>query len=190
MAVMLAALLHDADDRKFFGPSDDMGHARRIASEALRGEGPWDGVADMSETVVKLISLVSASKNKNDAGSNVERWMLFPRLADRLEAIGWIGVVRCYQYNSHCKAPLYLPSTPRVTNEAELAAVAPPERFARYNGESASMIDHYYDKLVHVARLESDNPFFHREALARRKVMLDFLFDFGRTGTVDTSRFD
>ena len=67
--------------------------------------------------------------------------------------------------------------------------MAPPERFARYNGDSDSFIDHFYDKLVHVCHIESDNPYFAAQTLVRRRELLDFLFEFGRTGTVDESVF-
>ena len=48
-----------------------------------------------------MISYVSASDNGNSiperARSNPE--LLWVRFSDRLEAIGMIGAVRCYQYN-------------------------------------------------------------------------------------------
>ena len=47
-----------------------------------------------------MVSLVSSSKNGDripeDAINN--EWLLYPRYADRLEAIGIIGIERCYQY--------------------------------------------------------------------------------------------
>lgn len=68
------ALLHDADDSKFFGKSEGMPHAQRIAREACHDHALQDAIVDL---VVRLIGLVSASKNKN---SQVEEsWMLFPR---------------------------------------------------------------------------------------------------------------
>lgn len=51
--------------------------------------------------------------------------------------------------------PLSSESSPRPANEEEVFRFATPERFAEYQtsgGNSNSMIDHYYDKLLSVAR--------------------------------------
>ena len=186
MAVLLASLLHDADDRKFFGENASLNliHAQRIASESLT----LASVSNVSETVdliKECIGLVSASKNKNSKVNKNEEWKLIPRFSDRLEAIGWIGVVRCYTYNKHIGASLFVESTPRVTSVDELDQVAPMERFLRYSGESDSFIDHFYDKLVHVTKIESENSYFVTQATLRRAELLEFLFEFGRTGKVN-----
>lgn len=194
ITVMLASLLHDADDRKFFGSSSSssssssMPHARRIATEALsKGPEKWGGRSrdNVADSVIECIELVSASKNKNSTVEASRQWMLIPRFSDRLEAIGWPGIARCYVYNRHIGAPLYTDKTPRVTNEEELERVAPRSRFASYDGNSESMISHFYDKLIHVCELETTNPFFVSESKLRRKILVDFLFHFGRTGTLD-----
>ena len=41
-------------------------------------------------------------------------------------------------------------TTPRAKTEEELWAIATPERFAAYVGASDSMVDHFYDKLLHL----------------------------------------
>jgi hypothetical protein len=43
-------------------------------------------------------------------------------------------------------------TTPRPKTAEEALAFASPERFAAYDGTSASMLDHYYDKLLAIAR--------------------------------------
>ncbi len=188
LAVMLAALLHDADDRKYFGEAAAaaLEHGRRIAACAT---AHLEESAAIVATAAECIQLVSASKNKNGGVPAEQAWKLLPRFSDRLEAIGWPGVVRCWEYNRRIGARPFLPETPRVTSEQELATVAPPERFARYNGESASFIDHFYDKLVHVCHIESENPYFVAQAQVRRRELLDFLFEFGRTGAVNEAAF-
>jgi uncharacterized protein len=183
LAIQLAALLHDADDRKIFPVYQ--GNAKRIVTEVLREDNIQ--LIPMVNLIEEMISLVSASRNK-EVWTGPD-WMTIPRDADRLEAIGWIGVVRCYNYCKHIGTPLFTPDTPRVTTEEELARIATPERFKAYTGGSLSMIDHFYDKLVHVSTLETKNPWLLKEAAIRRQVMIDFLFEFGRTGTIDESRF-
>lgn len=50
---------------------------------------------------VQMISYVSASGNGNSVPPECEQapYLLWPRFSDRLEAIGTIGMVRCFQYN-------------------------------------------------------------------------------------------
>lgn len=150
-AVRLAALLHDADDKKYFPrTATTYENARRIMAEA----GAPQAVID---DAVLMIGHVSCSANGNavppEAVDSPE--LLWPRWADRLEATGEIGVVRCYMYDAKSGRPLFTAETPRPTTAAECFAHATEERFAEYQrsgGGSASMVDHYFDKLLQVAR--------------------------------------
>ena len=75
-AIQLAALLHDADDSKFFPDNNDNQNARYI----LREIGAEN---ELAELVIKMIELVSCSKNGNTVVK--PEWLLLPRFADRLE---------------------------------------------------------------------------------------------------------
>lgn len=139
LSVRLAALLHDADDKKYSpATAKTYDNARAMMEDA----GADAGVA---ANALRMISLVSCSANGNsmprDALDRPE--LLWPRWADRLEATGEIGVVRCFQYNQHCGAPLSAEATPRPRTEAEIWELATEERFAAYQasgGGSASMM--------------------------------------------------
>eukprot|EP00967_Tisochrysis_lutea_P124630 scaffold208515_cov30-Tisochrysis_lutea.AAC.2 len=105
--------------------------------------------------MTQMIQLVSCSRNGNSAPPEAiaAPELLWPRWADRLEATGEVGVVRCYQYNRSINAPLSVDSTPRPSTEADVWALATEERFQEYQargGSSVSMMDHYYDKLLQV----------------------------------------
>ena len=158
LSVRLAALLHDADDRKFFPETAaSYGNASALMADA----GAHDFGEEVIPAALRMISLVSCSGNGNSVPPEAAHApeMLWPRWADRLEATGEIGVVRCFQYNISIGAPLALESTPRPTSPAGVWALATPERFSQYQasgGGSASMIDHYYDKLLQVARPPSE----------------------------------
>lgn len=181
LCVKMAALLHDADDKKLFKPGQFQ--ARRIAFVALRH---WKaGLVSyiLIPLIEQMINLVAASENKEIFDG--PEWMLIPRNADRLEAIGLIGIDRAYQYTIHKNRPLFTSDTPRVKNEEELAKIATPERFRAYVGGSATFIDHFYDKLVHICTLETTNEWLLQESATRRKVLVDFLFYFGNTGVID-----
>src|SRR5204863_4319085 len=83
--IILAALLHDADDRKFFGDSNYK-NARYLLRKIPEGD---------VELVVHMIDLVSTSKNGNSTPVASSGWLLIPRYCDRLEAVGKIGIERC-----------------------------------------------------------------------------------------------
>jgi len=190
---ILAALLHEADDAKLFpGQADTSPNARAVLAAVLPaalagGEVPGgaEAAAGLADEVVEIIDLVSARKNKDGGVPKGKEWQLIVRDADRIEAVGEVGIARCFAFNQKVKAPVFVSSTPRVHTEAELWKIATPERFAAYNGESDSMVDHYFDKLLHLQRCGSGNRYLERELQARLQVMVDFVLEFGRTGDVD-----
>ena len=152
MALQLAALLHDADDHKYFSTTD-YDNARMIMKEANVDE-------KTNVKAIKMIDLVSCSKNGNTIPEECieSPELLWPRWADRLEAIGAHGVVRCWEYNTSKGLPLASEFTPKPISHEEALSYASKERFEVYveNKNSASMIDHYYDKLIYIAKPESN----------------------------------
>ena len=181
--ILLAALLHDADDAKFFKQVDN---GPNNAEQILTACSNNKITEDQTNFVHKLIGFVSCSKNHNDIPEEAEKEpeLLYPRHADRLEAIGEIGAIRCYQYNNTVRAPLFVDTTPRPTNEEELQALIDPQRFKNYNGGSASMLDHYYDKLLHLSEFQSGNEYLDNEARKRGQVMKDICIYYGKHGTL------
>ena len=101
-----------------------------------------------------MISYVSASANGNKIPAIALEFpeFLWPRFCDRLEAIGTIGAVRCYQYTIENDRILHIPNlTPRPTSEEDLwKNYVTDDRFEKYQlkGSSISMMDHFYDKLL------------------------------------------
>ena len=174
-AIRLAALLHDADDGKFF---TDSSNASDILSEVATDE--------VKELTLRMIDLVSCSKNGN---SVVEPdWLLYPRYADRLEAIGEIGIQRCWEYSSHVKREAFDANTKRARNPEELYEIVTYQRFNNYvklRGKmgNASFIDHFYDKLLHIGKV-GNNSYFNELAKERIKIMEGFVIEFGITGKI------
>jgi uncharacterized protein len=105
-SVLLAALLHDADDRKFFPNNHNYENLRNILE---------DKSEEFINQVISMVDLVSSSKNGDFIPEYIKNkeWMLIPRYADRLEAIGVIGIERCYIYGKvkNPVAKLYLDET-------------------------------------------------------------------------------
>ena len=84
----LAALLHDADDHKLFA-TENNANARRF----LAANGATEGEA---EQVCAIINSVSFSKNRGRAPETIEAKVV--QDADRLDAIGAIGIARTFAY--------------------------------------------------------------------------------------------
>ncbi|EJK48905.1 hypothetical protein THAOC_32262 [Thalassiosira oceanica] len=191
--IELAALLHDVDDSKYF-PEGSSENARSILVETF---GTY-GNDDLIDEIIEIISWVGCSKNGNSVPFKVKvshaYHLLIPRWADRLEAVGRRGVVRCYQFNNETSRPLFTENTPRAKSEEDLWRIAdPPGRLQKYmerGGTSESMIDHYYDKLLHIARPPREivrNPYLEQMADSSAQPLVEVCLRFGRTGKVDES---
>ena len=188
MEVKLAALLHDLDDRKYFPDHVDYQNARSILHAA-------DIPAESIGSVLAMIRLVSCSENGNTVPDYIvdrgDYYLLIPRWADRLEAVGAVGVVRCFQYNREKMHPLSSPKSPRSQTHDEVWEHATPDRFEAYQqrgGTSGDMISHYYDKLLHIARPPASivrNSYLERMGEESAKELLEVCVRFGKTGVVD-----
>ena len=171
--VLLASLLHDADDRKFFPNNHNNENLRTVL---------YDKSDEYIHYVIYLVNMVSCSKNGDTIPESVigKEWQLIPRYADRLEAIGIIGIERCFIYNKRINMKLFTNNTPRPKTEEEIWEIANFERYSKYNGTSESMIDHYYDKLLRSTYFPIRNPFFDNECSIRRKQLIQFILKFGQ----------
>ncbi|KAL3939034.1 MAG: hypothetical protein SGBAC_006160 [Bacillariaceae sp.] len=231
LEVQLASLLHDLDDRKYF-PKVDSGCAlmlpkkysnasailEQLRIKTKRQEND-DGLlknTDASTTskdvvsghlILQMISWVSCSENGNKVPILVRDTgayhLLIPRWADRLEAVGARGVVRCYQYNREqqeqqqklglASAPLFSDQSPRPKSEQELWSLLCEEsnRLQEYmdrGGTSTDMISHYYDKLLPVARPPKSivrNEYLETQADLGAKNLVEVCVRFGNSGFVD-----
>ncbi len=101
--VELAALLHDIADHKFHGGDLDVGP--RVAREWLESQGVEEDIVDKVCNIVENVSF---------KGANVEAEMKLKEGqivhdADRLDALGAIGVARCFAYGGSKGNPIHLP---------------------------------------------------------------------------------
>tara|TARA_Y100000389_G_scaffold205125_1_gene263605 strand:- start:8898 stop:9659 length:762 start_codon:yes stop_codon:yes gene_type:complete len=145
-SLRIAALLHDADDRKYF-TNNNYENANKIMKEV-----------DVSENVrkltIKIISYVSCSKNGDNIPEDCLEHpeYLWVRWSDRIEASGKKGIIRCWQYNTHKDLPIACSTTPMPITRDEVLEYASKKRFDTYFGKSNSMLDHYYDKLIYISK--------------------------------------
>ncbi len=94
--VALAALLHDADDHKLFS-TENFANARAF----LEGQGV-DG--ETEERICRVIDQVSFSQNRGRRPDTVEAMIV--QDADRLDAMGALGIARTFAYGGKNGRPL------------------------------------------------------------------------------------
>jgi uncharacterized protein len=129
--VELAALLHDLDDWKLT-PSDD-GSPRR-ATAWLRQMGVDEAVSAHVCDIIAHLSFKGAGvENKI---STIEGMIV--QDADRLDAIGAVGIGRAFAYGGHAGRPIYDPDEPPQMHAS----------FEQYKSSQSATINHFYEKLL------------------------------------------
>ncbi|GAB7365039.1 hypothetical protein MBLNU230_g5820t1 [Neophaeotheca triangularis] len=109
-AVMLAALMHDIGDKKYAKPDED---AENLVTEFLQRNGC---PADLLTKVVAIVQHVSYSNEvKHPEAVQIVRKQ-HPELdivqdADRLDAIGAVGIARTFTYGGACRPHTGLDNT-------------------------------------------------------------------------------
>ena len=88
LIIVLASLLHDADDHKLFDTENNE-NARRFMEDQNISEEYMNRICD-------VINSVSFSKNKGVKPSTLEGCIV--QDADRLDALGAIGIARAFAY--------------------------------------------------------------------------------------------
>ena len=171
LATAAAAILHEADDRKLAAKVEgaapgSMPNTCEVLEEArshLVASGDEIATCDalwgrFKELTLLAISWVSAHANGNNIPDEVRAdpklaLLLAVRLADRAEACGLVGAWRCLAYSAERNMPAYTDQTPLPGSEAEIDAAKQNgfDRYCKGKGASPSMLDHYYEKLLHLA---------------------------------------
>ena len=159
--VALAALLHDIADHKFHGGDLEMGP--QTAAALLRQHG---AAAPVVEHVVQIIREVSfKGAGVATPVSSVEAACV--QDADRLDAIGAIGIARAFAYGGSRNRLLYDPNDPPVLHD----------NFTAYAGSSGATINHFHEKLL-LLRNRMNTSAARRIADERHAYMVEFLAQF------------
>ncbi|WP_055444021.1 HD domain-containing protein [Lacinutrix himadriensis] len=133
LVVSLAALLHDIADSKFHDGDDSVGP--RIAQEFLFKENVS---SETIEHVVNIIANMSFNKSLEGALAFTSKELEVVQDADRLDAIGAIGIARCFNYGGFKDRALYNPEiAPNLNMSKE-----------EYKKSTAPTINHFYEKLL------------------------------------------
>lgn len=161
LVVELGALLHDIADWKFH---DDPEAGPRAARQWLESLGVDNQVIEHIEDIIRNVSFHGA-KVKNNLKTK-EGQIIHD--ADKLDAIGAIGIARAFAFGGAHQRIMYDP--------ARQAAVL-HEDFESYKNDRTGTINHFYDKLL----LLKDRMFTKtgkQLAEHRHKVMEQFLEEF------------
>jgi uncharacterized protein len=97
--LFLAALLHDVGDRKYAKPGEDV---ENQVSALLRDRGADDELALKVQTIVKHVSYTHEVSNPDAVVSILRKYpeLAIVQDADRLDAIGAVGVARCFSFGA------------------------------------------------------------------------------------------
>ena len=131
--VSLAALLHDVADSKFNKGDETLGP--KLARKFLLGENV-DSV--IIEKVVSIIENCSYRKSLDGNISYNTKELQIVQDADRLDAIGAIGIARAFSYGGFKMRPFYDPDIPPIEYGSS----------EEYKSSTAPTINHFYEKLL------------------------------------------
>ncbi len=159
--VELAALLHDIGDHKFHHGDTTVGP--RLARAWLTPLG-------VAENTISHISEIIADLSFKGSGVPTPmrtREGMIVQDADRLDAIGAIGIARAFAYGGHKGRLLYDP------------AIHPTEHhsFSAYQNSQAPTINHFYEKLL-LLKERMNTPAARHLAEERHAFMEQFLTQF------------
>lgn len=132
LVVELAALLHDIADSKFHNGDEEIGP--RTAGNYLQSMNVDPAVIEHVQQIIRHMSF----KASFDKPSFQSHEMAVVQDADRLDAIGAIGIARAFTYGGFKGRELYNPEiAPNLNMTKE-----------EYKNTSAPTINHFYEKLL------------------------------------------
>ena len=159
--VQLAALLHDIADWKFHSGDDSIGP--KLAREWLEKLDVDENIISHVCEIIKGVSFKGAgvkSKIKTKEGMVVQD-------ADRLDALGSIGIARAFAYGGHKGREIYNPNIKPEKHES----------FEQYKNNKGTTINHFYEKLLLLKDL-MNTPSARKIAEERHRFMEEYLDKF------------
>ena len=161
LVIELASLLHDIADPKFHNGDETI--AAKIVTQFLT-EQKVD-----PEIIYKVIFIIEnmSFKNRNDAPKDLPLELRIVQDADRLDAIGAIGIARTFNFGGYKNNLMYHPDIEPKVNQTK-------QEYKKSNGTT---INHFYEKLLLLKDLLNTKT-AKEIAEHRHQFMLQFLDEF------------
>lgn len=166
--VELAALLHDIADPKFHNGDETI--ALKVSRDFLESQQVQEEIIDKVLFIIKNISF----KNRGDVPQDLPVELKIVQDADRIDAIGAIGVARTFNFGGFKNNLMYHPDIEPKLNMSK-------EEYKKSNGTT---INHFYEKLLLLKDLMNTEK-GKEIAGERHDFMLKFLDQFYKEWNVD-----
>ncbi len=157
--VELAALFHDISDYKLNGGDENAGP--EIARHWILSNS---GSVDIADTVARIILDIpfKGAKSIDDRELSIEAQCV--QDADRLDAIGAIGIARAFAFGGALRQPMMSKDIKPVLHES----------FDDYKKKNGTTVNHFHEKLL-LLKDRMNTPTGRRIAEKRHAFMIDFL---------------
>ena len=166
--VELAALLHDIADPKFHDGDETL--ALKISRDFLESQNVEEKIIKQVLFIIQNISF----KNRGEAPEILPIELKIVQDADRIDAIGAIGVARTFNFGGFKNNLMYHPDIAPKLNMSK-------EEYKKSNGTT---INHFYEKLLLLKDLMNTKE-GKKIAEERHQFMLTFLDQFYKEWNVD-----
>lgn len=160
--VEIISLLHDLYDSKFF-----TGDIKPKIKDTLMKNGIYDSLSKEDiENIIYSCENLSFSKNIQEK-KKLSKEGLIVQDADRLDAIGAIGIARTFAYGGKVKRSIYNPEIEIIEINTEID----------YKNQNRDSINHFYEKLLKLKDLMNTEA-AKKIATNRHKFMESYLDEF------------
>ncbi|SEM12585.1 uncharacterized protein SAMN05421856_101247 [Chryseobacterium taichungense] len=159
--VELGALLHDIADPKFHNGDETV--ALKVSREFLENQDAPEGIIEKVLFIIKNISF----KNRAEAPEHLPIELKIVQDADRIDAIGAIGIARTFNFGGFKNNLMYDPEIkPKLNMSKE-----------EYKKSDGTTVNHFYEKLLLLKDLMNTRK-GKEIATKRHDFMLQFLDQF------------
>lgn len=155
--VIVSCYLHDCVDKKLF--DDIEGQINKIQNLLHN-----DFTKEEVDQIIDIITSISYNGGDFKELTNLEAMIV--RDADRLDAMGSIGIIRTIEFGNSKKRKFYDEENLKILNNKIV-----------FNNSTQTTISHFYDKLLKLDSL-MHTKYAKKEAKRRKKIMIKFLKEF------------
>lgn len=161
LVVQLGALLHDIADSKFHDGDETVGP--KVAREFLESQNVSEKIISHVINIIENISFKGGNFEKKFSSTELD----IVQDADRLDAIGAVGIARAFNYGGFKNRTIYNPEIlPNLTMSKE-----------EYKNSNSPTLNHFYEKLLLLKdKMNTDTG--KKIAEKRHEYMEDFLNQF------------